>query len=80
MSKLSPSLLASQQPAQTTPKILYDRKSAAYALSVSVRTLDYLIAGKHLTFTKLGSKVMLGHTELMRFSKMNHFSIGQVTA
>jgi hypothetical protein len=55
------------------PKLLYDRKSAAHALSISVRSLDYLIARKELAFRKIGKKVMIQHAELLRFSRQNHF-------
>ena len=59
----------------TTPtitKLLYDRRSAAFSLSVSTRSLDYLFASKQLKPTKLGSKVMVHHKELERFANMDH--------
>ena len=56
----------------TITKILYDRKSAAFALSISTRSLDYLIGNKALNTVRLGSKVMIAHSELVRFSKKNH--------
>ena len=41
----------SERPCRTYPeKILYDRKSAAYVLSICVRSLDYLVANKKLVF------------------------------
>ena len=39
----APASTPSQPPA---PRLLYDRKEAARQLSISVRSLDYLIAGK----------------------------------
>jgi hypothetical protein len=56
-------------------KILYDRKSAAFALSISVRSLDYLIANKQLNTRKLGKKIMIPHAELVRFARADHHSL-----
>ena len=60
---------------QPLQKMLYDRKSAAYVLSISTRSLDYLIACKELNTIKLGSKKMIAHSELVRFSRKNHGSV-----
>jgi len=49
--------------------LLYDRKSAARQLSISLSTLDRLIGSKALTARRIGRKVMLQHSELMRFSR-----------
>ena len=54
---------------------MYDRKEAARQLSISVRSLDYLIAGKQLATRRLGKKVMIPHGELIRFSRADHFEI-----
>jgi hypothetical protein len=56
-------------------KLLYSRKDAAFALSVSVRSLDYLIANKQLNFRRLGKKVMIHATELARFSRADHLEL-----
>lgn len=56
-------------------KILYDRKSAAFALSISTRSLDYLTANRQLEFTRLGKKTMYSHTTLVRFSRSNHSNL-----
>jgi len=71
--QLTASTAAMPTPAPT--KLLYDRKSAAYTLSVSVRTLDYLVANKRLNTIRLGKKVMFGHGELVRFCRRNHPSV-----
>ena len=60
-------------------KLLYDRKSAAYVLSISVRALDHLISQKQLNASRLGKKVMLAHNELARFSRSNHLSLTKNT-
>lgn len=54
-------------------KILYDRKSAAYALSLSIRSVDYYIANKKLPFIKKGRKVMIPADALKKFAKSNHY-------
>ena len=63
-----------------TQKLLYDRKSAAYALSISTRSLDYLIANKQLATRRLGKKVMVSHAELVRFCRGDHFELTQPTS
>lgn len=52
--------------------LLYDRKRAARALSISIRALDYLIARKQLATRRIGKKVMIPHAELVRFARGDH--------
>jgi hypothetical protein len=54
-------------------KLLYDRRSAAFALSISVRSLDYFIANKKLSTRRIGKKVMVPAAELRRFAASDHF-------
>jgi excisionase family DNA binding protein len=61
------------QPHSTAPRLLYDRKEAARQLSVSMRSLDYLIANKQLSFRRIGKKVLVPHAELVRFARGDHF-------
>ena len=63
----------------TLQKLLYDRKSAAWVLSISPRSLDYLIAQKKINTIRLGSKVMIGHGELVKFSRANHNNLTSTT-
>lgn len=51
------------------PRLMYGRKEAARQISVSVRTLDYLIAAGKLRCKRLGGRVLLMHGELVRFSQ-----------
>jgi Helix-turn-helix domain len=60
-------------PRTSAPRLLYDRKEAARQLSISVRSLDYLIGQKRLSIRRLGKKVMIPHSELVRFASANHF-------
>jgi excisionase family DNA binding protein len=56
-----------------TDKILYDRKSAAHALSVSVRTIDYLLAAGEFETRRIGKKVLITRASLLRFAQGNHY-------
>jgi hypothetical protein len=55
------------------PRLLYDRKEAARQLSISVRSLDYLIAAKTFQTRRIGKKVLIPHSELVRFASANHY-------
>ena len=54
------------------PKLLYSRRDAAYALSISVRALDYLISNGQLKTRPLGKKVMISTAEIHRFADEDH--------
>lgn len=49
-------------------RILYTRVEAANLLSISVSSLDRLIADKRLAARRIGRKVLLPHVELMKLS------------
>jgi hypothetical protein len=53
--------------------MLYSRKEAARQLSISIRSLDYLIAGKAFQTRRLGKKILIPHSELVRFAGGSHF-------
>jgi hypothetical protein len=53
-------------------RLLYDRKEAARQLSISVRSLDYLIAGKQLETRRIGRKVLVTRASLVRFARGHH--------
>ena len=57
------------------PRLLYDRKTAARQLSISVRSLDYIIAGKGLDTRRIGKKVLVTHASLVQYSRGNHYAI-----
>jgi hypothetical protein len=59
-------------------RLLYDRKEAARQLSISVRSLDYLIAAKQLDTRRIGRKVLVTHASLLRYASGNHY--GPVTS
>ena len=60
--------------AMAVPKLLYDRKSAAYALSISVRKLDYAIANKEINVRRIGGKVLIAASELKRYASADHLN------
>lgn len=63
----------STKPHDHAPRLLYDRKGAAYQLSISIRSLDYLIANKVLSFRRKGRKVLIPHAELVRYANSNDY-------
>ena len=54
-------------------KLLYDRASAAYALSVSVRTIDYFLSRGKFETRRIGRKVLITAASLKRVAAGNHF-------
>ena len=52
--------------------LLYDRKTAARMLSISVGTLDRLVAKKLLRARRIGSRVLIPRGELLRFARADH--------
>lgn len=54
-------------------KLLYSRKDAAFALSISTRSLDYLIERGELLTRRLGKKILIPAGELSRFARADHF-------
>jgi excisionase family DNA binding protein len=54
-------------PQPVTPYLL-DRKRAAAVLSISVRSIDYLIAEGRLRARRIGGRVLIATDELRRFA------------
>jgi hypothetical protein len=53
-------------------KLLLSRREAAALLSISQRSLDYLIAGKILPVRRIGSRVLIPTGVLLRFARTDH--------
>lgn len=53
-------------------KLLVSRIEAAKMLSISARGLDYLIANKHLSTRRIGSRVLIPVSDLQRFVRSDH--------
>lgn len=49
--------------------ILLDRRSAAAAIGISVRSLDYLISSGKLRTRRLGKRILIPRTELERLAR-----------
>lgn len=56
-------------------RLLYDRKEAARQLSISVRSLDYIIAARAVVTRRIGRKVLVTHASLIQYAKGNHYAI-----
>jgi excisionase family DNA binding protein len=53
-------------------KLLIGRQDAAAILSISQRALDYLVANKQLQVRRIGSRVLIPRSELLRFVRADH--------
>ena len=53
-------------------KMLYTRKESAFALGVSVRSVDWLIARKELAPRRLGKRVLVPAAELEKYAARDH--------
>lgn len=53
-------------------RLLYDRKTAARALSISVRTLDRFLALGAFNTRRVGKKRLIPHSELIKFARADH--------
>ncbi len=60
-------------------RLLYDRKEAATQLSISVHSLDYIIAAKELDTRRIGRKVLVTHASLVRYASGNHYTVKHQT-
>jgi excisionase family DNA binding protein len=64
----------STQHNQTNQKLLFSREEAAAALSISIRSLDYLIANKELSARRIGTRVLIQAADLRKFARGDHKS------
>ena len=53
-------------------RLLVDRRNAAQYLSISQRSLDYLLAAGELNTRRIGARVLIPISELQRFAKVDH--------
>jgi hypothetical protein len=56
----------------TAERLLVDRKNAAQYLSISQRSLDYLLSHGDLHVRRIGSRVLIPISELRRFAGFDH--------
>jgi hypothetical protein len=60
-------------PPNPVPRLLYSRKDTAYQLSISLRSLAYLISEGRIHTRKIGGRILIPHEELLRFSRHDRF-------
>ena len=53
-------------------KLLVCREKAAEILSISVRSVDYLLANRQLTSRRIGTRNLIPMADLKRFARMDH--------
>jgi excisionase family DNA binding protein len=53
-------------------KLLYSRRDAAEALSLSVRSIDYLITTNRLASRRVGGKILIPASAVRRFAREDH--------
>lgn len=57
------------------PRLLYSRTEAAYQLCISARAVDYLISKKELAVRRMGKKILIPYSELVKFARKDHTSV-----
>ena len=58
-----------------TEKVLYTKREAAHLLSISLRSLDYLIFSQQLPARRIGRRVLLHRDSIEQFARRDHISI-----
>jgi excisionase family DNA binding protein len=53
-------------------RLLIDRRDAAQYLSISQRSLDYLVANGELNVRRMGARVLIPISELQRYARVDH--------
>jgi len=59
------------------PKLLYSRKDAAFAISISIRSLDMLLAAGKIAVRKIGKRIMIPAEALFEFAGKDHDALTQ---
>jgi excisionase family DNA binding protein len=53
-------------------KLLVSRGEVAHLLSISERSVDYLVATKRLSARRIGTRVLIPMEEVRKFSRSDH--------
>jgi hypothetical protein len=61
-----------RKPVRSDDKLLLSRREAAALLSISQRSLDYLIAGNVLAVRRIGARVLIPNDVLQRFARSDY--------
>ena|SRR5260370_5116851 len=56
----------------TVEKLLYSRRETAEALSLSIRSVDYLITTGRLTTRRVGGNILVPASAVRRFAREDH--------
>lgn len=57
---------------QATEKVLYTKREAAHLLSISLRSLDYLIFSHQLPARRIGRRVLVHRDAVEQFARRDH--------
>jgi Helix-turn-helix domain len=57
---------------RSVEKLLYSRRDTAEALSLSIRSIDYLITTGRLTARRVGGKILIPASAVRRFAREDH--------
>jgi hypothetical protein len=55
------------------PRLLYEARGASRQLSITPRSLDYYLAAGKFKTRRIGRKVLIPHSELVRFANSDHW-------
>jgi excisionase family DNA binding protein len=64
----------------STDKVLYTKREAAHLLSISLRSLDYLIFSNQLPARRVGRRVLVHRDSIEQFARRDHAFIRTSTA
>jgi excisionase family DNA binding protein len=57
---------------QVTNKVLFTKREAAQMLSISVRSIDYLIFNQQLPTRRIGRRVLVHRDAIEQFARRDH--------
>ena len=57
---------------RSVEKLLYSRRDTAEALSLSIRSIDYLITTGRLIARRVGGKILIPASAVRRFAREDH--------
>ena len=57
---------------RSVEKLLYSRRDTAEALSLSIRSIDYLITSGRLPARRVGGKILIPASAVRRFAREDH--------
>ncbi len=57
---------------RSVEKLLYSRRDTAEALSLSIRSIDYLVTTGRLTARRVGGKILIPASAVRRFAREDH--------